>query len=82
MQLVILPGGMARCVYNEAIDLTALGHPSITRASHVEPDQHGGWLADLAPVSGPLLGPFPQRSDALAAETDWLEAHWLVAPGR
>jgi hypothetical protein len=23
------------------------------------------------------LGPFSKRSDALAAETDWLERHWL-----
>ena len=82
MQLLIFPDGTARCVYNEAIELTALGHPSITRASHVEPDEQGGWLADLSPVRGPLLGPFPQRSDALAAEKAWLEEHWLVASGR
>ena len=80
MQLVILPSGTARCLYDEAIDLSALGKSFITRASHVEPDQHGGWLADLSPVGGPLLGPFPHRSDALAAEKAWLEAHWLVAP--
>ena len=79
MQLVILPDGTARCLYDEAIDLTALGQPSITRASHVEPDQDGGWLADLSPVGGPVLGPFPHRSAALAAEKAWLEAHWLVA---
>lgn len=80
MQLVILPDGTARCLYHEAIDLSVLGKSAITRASHVEPDKRGGWLADLSPVSGPLLGPFPRRSDALAAERAWLEAHWLVAP--
>lgn len=79
MQLVILPSGTARCLYDEAIDLSVLGQPAITRASHVEPDSRGGWLADLSPVGGPLLGPFPQRSAALAAEQAWLEAHWLVA---
>ncbi len=79
MQFVILPDGTARCLYDEAIDLTALGQPAITRASHVEPDRNGGWLADLSLVSGPLLGPFLRRSDALAAEKAWLEAHWLVA---
>jgi hypothetical protein len=26
-----------------------------------------------------MLGPFQRRSDALAAERAWLEAHWLVA---
>ncbi len=78
MQLVILPDGSVRCLYDEAIDLSALGQSAITRASHVEPDPQGGWLADLSPVSGPLLGPFPHRSDALAAERAWLEAHWLI----
>ena len=42
--------------------------PSITRASHVEPDAEGRWLADLTPVAGPVLGPFDLRSEALAAE--------------
>jgi hypothetical protein len=44
-----------------------------------EPDASGQWLADLAPVSGPILGPFAQRSEALAAESDWLARHWLCA---
>lgn len=77
MQLVITPGGTVRCVYDEQIDLAALGSPTITRASHVEPDQHGRWQADLSPVSGPVLGPFDQRSEALAAEQAWLELNWL-----
>jgi hypothetical protein len=50
---------------------------SIRRGSHVEPDEHGNWLCDLSPVSGPLLGPFASRSAALAAEVDWLTQHWL-----
>ena len=36
----------------------------------------GMWYADLAPVRGPVLGPFPQRSDALQAEVAWLDANW------
>ena len=79
MQLIITPGGAVRCVYSEAIDLQALGSPTITRASHVEPDQQGRWLADLSPVNGPTLGPFRTRSEALAAEKAWLEANWLGA---
>lgn len=79
MDLVISPGGEVRCVYDEAIDLHALGSPTITRASHVEPTPDGRWLADLTPVSGPILGPFDQRSHALAAELAWLE-HWLLLP--
>lgn len=78
MQLVIGPAGAVRAIYDETIDLSTLGALSIARGSHVEPDEHGRWIADLSPVSGPRLGPFPHRSLALAAERDWLEAHWLV----
>lgn len=78
MQLVIKPGGVVRCVYGEEIDLAALGSPVISRASHVEPDQYGCWLADMGPVGGEVLGPFELRSEALAAEQAWLEAHWLT----
>ena len=77
MQLVIESGGVVRCVYGEEIDLTALGSPAISRASHVEPDQHGRWWADLGPVNGPRLGPYNLRSEALIAEAAWLEANFL-----
>jgi hypothetical protein len=77
MQLVINPGGTVRCIYGEAIDLSALGIPAITRASYVEPDEQGRWWADLSPIQGPLLGPFSHRSEALAAELAWLETQWL-----
>ena len=81
MQLIIKPGGIVQCVYGEAIDLATLGSPFITRASHVEPDQQGRWWADLSPVSGPKLGPFVNRSAALATERDWLETHWIGRTG-
>ncbi len=77
MNLVIRPGGTVRCVYAEAIPLAALGAAAIRRASHVEPDPNGHWTADLSCVSGPRLGPFPSRSEALQAEQRWLEDHWL-----
>lgn len=77
MQLVIAPNGTLRCLYSELLDLRTLGHPTIERASHVEPDQQGQWYVDLAPVSGPKLGPFTRRSEAVAAETRWLEANRL-----
>ena len=79
MDLLINPRGEVRTVYDEAIDLTALGRVRIRRASHVEPDERGEWRADLAPVGGPELGPFPTRRQALGAERDWLDAHWLDA---
>src|SRR5687768_8622368 len=81
MDLVIDARGVVRCVYGEAIDLTTLGPPTITRASHVEPDGHGRWWADLAPAGGPRLGPFNQRSQALGAERAWLEGHWPPTDG-
>ena len=77
MQLLIEPGGDVRCLYDEAIDLHVLGRVSIERGSHVEPVPDGCWFADLSPVAGPALGPFTLRSDALAAEREWLEYHWL-----
>lgn len=77
MMLVIDSRGTARCLYGETIALTALGPLTIRRASQVEPDGDGRWWADLSPVQGPRLGPFPLRSQALAAEARWLEAHCL-----
>ena len=82
MQLVIQPDGALKCVYGEAIDLHALGQVSISRGSHVEPDANGQWLADLSPVSGPVLGPFPTRSQALEAEVTWLNVNWLTTDSK
>jgi hypothetical protein len=80
MQIVVVPDGGLRCLYDEALDLAALGEIAIQRASHVEPTVAGGWTADLSPVGGPVLGPFEQRSTALAAERAWLDRHWLDRP--
>jgi hypothetical protein len=77
MQILIDPGGTVRCLYSEAIELGALGPLQIRRASHVEPTADGQWLADMSPLSGPLLGPFVCRSEALAAEEVWIVEHWL-----
>jgi hypothetical protein len=80
MELFIRPDGTIRCLYGEGLDLAALGPLSIARASHVEPDGEGRWHADLAPVGGPTLGPFPRRGEALAAEAAWLARHRLADP--
>jgi hypothetical protein len=77
MLLVIDRLGVVYCIYGETIDLKALGQARITRASHVEPDEQGLWWADLSPASGPRLGAFALRSQALEAEQQWLEANWL-----
>jgi hypothetical protein len=78
MEIVISPQGAAKAIYDEAIDLAALGALQICRASHVEPTPDGRWQADLSPVGGPVLGPISLRSAALAAETAWLTEHWLT----
>jgi hypothetical protein len=78
MQLVVSFTGQIRCLYDESIPLAALGPLSIRRASYVEPNREGQWMADLAPLAGPILGPFEQRSQALSAEQEWLEGNWLA----
>ena len=77
MQIIVEPGGTVRCLYGEAIELATLGPLQIARASHVEPTASGQWQADLSPLSGPLLGPFACRSEALTAEEAWITEHWL-----
>lgn len=81
MDLIVETDGLIRAVYSEELDLAPLGDITIRRASHVEPIEAGGWTADLSPVGGPVLGPFPVRSAALAAEQRWLEVNWLLPDG-
>lgn len=79
MDLVVGRDGTIRAVYAEDIDLGVLGQAVIRRASYIEPDEQGRWIADLGLVNGPFLGPFNQRSEALSAEQCWLESNWLLA---
>jgi len=82
MQIIIEPGGQVRHIYaDDLAALASLGEARTARASHVEPTD-GGWAADLTPVGGPVLGPFPLRAEALAAEVAWLEEHGIPAPLR
>ena len=62
MTLIVDAQGGIHALYSEVIDFASLGSVSIRRASHVEPDDHGQWWADLSPVKGPTLGPFALRS--------------------
>lgn len=78
MDLVIGRRGEVRCIYDDLLDLHCLGTPHIVRASHVEPDPEGRWWADLSPISGPRIGPFNRRTEALEAELAWLESYWLA----
>jgi hypothetical protein len=85
MQLIIDNRGNGRCIYSELLDLQALGQVQIRRASYVEPDEAGQWWVDLAPLDesamrGSMLGPFPSRSAALAAEEQWLAEQLAETP--
>ncbi len=75
ISIIIDPADQGQCLYTEEIELRALGPLHIVRASSVEPDDQGQWQADLSPIGGPALGPFALRSEALAAERDWLDSH-------
>jgi hypothetical protein len=77
MELIVSPQGQVHCLYDESLDLSVLGPLSIRRASYVEPTPDGQWTADLSPLGGPVLGPFPLRSAALAAEEGWITRNWL-----
>jgi hypothetical protein len=81
MELCIAPTGRVCCLYGEELDLDSLGSLTIRRASHVEPIDNGCWTADLSPIGGPTLGPFAQRSQAVAAEVRWIEDHLPSIPG-
>ena len=73
MSITITPDGNLRFIWDDRLaDLVQAGTPTISRASHVEP-AGSKWTADMAPVNGPVLGPFTLRSEALAAERRWLE---------
>ena len=79
---IIEPNGAVRGIYSDLIPYQAIGTPDIVRASHVEPDKHGMWWADMTPMNGPKLGPFLERSKAIQTEVQWLETYWLDQDGR
>lgn len=73
MDIIIDANGNLRFIYNDdAANLLNAGKATVRRVSHVEPCE-GGWSADMAPVDGPVLGPFALRADALRAEVNWLQ---------
>lgn len=74
--MIVQPNGEITTLYAEVLDLAALGALKIARASEVEPDDQGDWWAQI--LDGPRLGPFPLRSQALAAEVAWLIEHRLL----
>ena len=77
MKVKVHPDGTITHIYTEKIDLSSIGKTTIGRASHVEPDKDNKWIADLSPSSGPVLRGFDKRSEALAAEVEWMEKNIL-----
>lgn len=67
---------------DELAELLELGPATVTRASHVEPTADGQWTADLAPMGGPVLGPFRLRREALAAEVSEVESQLFRTDSR
>jgi hypothetical protein len=80
LEVIIRTDGNCVTIYDEQLPLGTIGSLRIARASHVEPDLSGSWQADLSPVGGPVFGPFPLRSQALAAERAWLNRHLHQLP--
>jgi hypothetical protein len=91
--ILTIDDGELRCIVSndaDAPELCELFNAPIQRASSIEPIQDGSkrgwWHVDLTPLfvtTGDvkyaccLLQLFPTRSQALKAEVDWLEVHFL-----
>jgi len=73
--------GEIKFIHNDdlAESFAKQGIMTTKRASNVEPCSDG-WKADLTLVSGPILGPFMRRDEALKAEVDWLLEHKIPLP--
>ena len=74
-KIAIGPDGQLTAIYSDSLaDLCEAGSAVVVRVSHVEPDPNGpGWIADLGPINGPMLGPYRLREDALKAEMRFLD---------
>ena len=81
-QIIVGRDGTVRMIYDDTLVniMAEIGRATVKRASHVEPDDNGKWYADMAPVNGPILGPFNLRAEALKAEVEWLNSHGLPVP--
>lgn len=83
LRFTVAPDGKLTAIYDDRMaDFLSSGKATIRRASHVEPNPNGdGWIADMSPSGGPVLGPCKLREQALQLERGWLEAK-LFTEGR
>jgi hypothetical protein len=73
IDIICAPDGTLTAIWDDGLaPLASEGQATITRVSHVEPTEEGEWTADMSPINGPVLGPFPLRREALDAELVWL----------
>lgn len=74
----VTASGAWHFIYQERLKpLLQRGHAVMTRASYVNPQSDGSWIADLTPLQGPVLTSFATKQHALEAEEAWITAHWL-----
>jgi hypothetical protein len=79
MVIDVSESGVLSFVYQDDLaEIVRQGHETgsaeIERVSEVEPFKQG-WCADI--LGGPFLGPFELRSEAIAAEIEWIEENLL-----
>lgn len=80
-EIVFDDDGLASFVHSDHLaGLIDGGVAVIERASHVEPSGVE-WIADMAPVGGPVLGPYENRGDALAAEVGYISRNYFGFDG-
>lgn len=82
MKVTFEVDGRIKFIYDDSVAevVKEVGQLTIKRASHVEPTPGGEWVADMAPVGGPLLGPYPTRERALYEERYWLFVNNIPRP--
>lgn len=74
-----IDGDTIVCIHDDdLVGLYAQGSPTIRRASNVEPTPDGQWTAEM--TDGALLGPYPLRREALAAEVAYLREKLFSNP--
>ena len=77
---IVIQNGRVQFVYDDELsEVLTIGPAKVSRVSHVEPAEDGGWTADMSPIGGPILKnpdgqAFAFRSEALEAEREWLRS--------
>lgn len=71
--IAINPEGVATFVWSDELaKLKTEGNCKIERVSNVEPNDQSEWMADMMLISGPILGPFETRQEAIDAELRYI----------